>query len=891
MRAELPWNVAGIPPEAREAARAAARREGLSVGEWLTRRILHSFSGTEDDSIDLSYEHPAPSGVPLDSWGLPPSAASRRDSEDMLARVGRSETESNEAWRRIEEQLKGLGRRLDFSERSHSESNRALSRTAQEMNTSAREQAHAFEQLGKNIMGLHERLERLERSTPSAGLREAVKALHLGLSRLADQITSTANHSASQLVQVTDNLEKLAGHVGQIWEDADSADQLLNRRIDLTVQELDQRIQENEGTWDARLSQAEKAAQFSTNALDHALEKIEAAAAQRTADQAEIQRNAAQQEENVHRLEDSITRLETRLPGAQLEDRLQGIEHSVSGLTERLEQYGPAEKFDASLQAMSHRLEELEKEHAVLAAELLARVPQPQAAHEQEPIAQEQEPAAHEAVTEAASPLHAPPFTEPSAYEPPVDEPRVDEPLDDEPPAHEPPFGVSPHHNEPADAFAPPLQDFAVDVPQDQREDPFTSEFAGMFEEPVEPENFLAQARRSARAASEKAENEGRGRMSAFRWNQDAAEGEEKAKPRYLIPLIVALVVVLAAAAAFILSQRARVPEPMPAPKAAVPVTKIPTIPAPAGNRQLPTTPQTENQAGPAAGSAEDSNAQLSRPDAADSHPPAPVKQADVSTPTIKAVPVKPAPGNPMSVKPTPVESTSVQPAPIKPTTVKPVPANGTTRSTPSAAMDRVIKMVNAGNPTALAILGLRALDGTNGAQVNLPDAVKFLSQAAEKGQAVAQYRLGTLYERGQGVPVDSAKAMHWYEMAANQGNRKAMHNLAVAYAGGVAGKKNMTEAARWFARAAALGLSDSQFNLAVLYERGDGVPQSLADAYKWYSVAAVGGDAESKARIGVLQTQLGEADKATAGKSAAAFRATPLNRSTNVPPEPADLN
>ena len=40
MRAELPWNVAGIPPEAREAARAAARREGLSVGEWLTRRII-----------------------------------------------------------------------------------------------------------------------------------------------------------------------------------------------------------------------------------------------------------------------------------------------------------------------------------------------------------------------------------------------------------------------------------------------------------------------------------------------------------------------------------------------------------------------------------------------------------------------------------------------------------------------------------------------------------------------------------------------------------------------------------------------------------------------------------------------------------------------------------
>lgn len=39
MQSDLPWNVPGISPDAREAARAAARREGLSLGEWLTRRI------------------------------------------------------------------------------------------------------------------------------------------------------------------------------------------------------------------------------------------------------------------------------------------------------------------------------------------------------------------------------------------------------------------------------------------------------------------------------------------------------------------------------------------------------------------------------------------------------------------------------------------------------------------------------------------------------------------------------------------------------------------------------------------------------------------------------------------------------------------------------------
>jgi localization factor PodJL len=165
-----------------------------------------------------------------------------------------------------------------------------------------------------------------------------------------------------------------------------------------------------------------------------------------------------------------------------------------------------------------------------------------------------------------------------------------------------------------------------------------------------------------------------------------------------------------------------------------------------------------------------------------------------------------------------------------------------------------------------LTILGLRAADGTNGAPVNLPDAVKFLTQAAEKGQAVAQYRLGTLYERGQGVAADGAKAVHWYGLAAAQGNRKAMHNLAVAHASGSGSKKNMPEAARWFAKAASFGLSDSQFNLAVLYERGDGVPQSLVDAYKWYSIAAATGDAESKARMGVLQTQLGDGRRLSRG-------------------------
>ena len=810
MRAELPWNVAGIPPEAREAARAAARREGLSVGEWLTRRILRSFSGMEEEIPPMAYENRAPTGAPLDSWGLPPSANSRRDTEDMMARVNRSEHESNDAWRRIEDQLRGLGRRIDSSERTHSESNRVISRTAQEINISAREQAQAFDQLGLNVMALNERLERLERNNADTGIKEAVKALHQGLSRLADQITATANNSADQITQLTGNLEQLAARVGQGRVDAEDNHKLLIVRTEAAEQ---------------RLASAEKTAQFNTNALDHALEKIEASANQRATDQVENQRRFGQTEESINRLEDSIARLEMRLPDAAFERRLDSIEHSVSGIAERLENYDPKAQFDASMQALSHRLESLEKDHTDLVAETRAKLRSP-------------EPPAYEA---------PPP---PSAFEAP---PFAEAPYQD---AFAPPQVLAGYGAEGTDAFAPPQAPpgFAFDIPPEPASpDPFapaqefSPEFADTLETP-EADNFLTQARRSARAASEQAETERRGRFAGLRWNRaPAAEGEEKPRPRYIIPAALALITVLALAVGLMMTQRGTPAGDQTATRPAGDTGPTYSVPEPpsSDDTQFVVAPQAE-----APGDAEDFTSARSEPDG----PPAPpMQQRDV-----RNAPVKPVPDAPPAAR--------------------------------ASGVERVIQMANAGNPVALTILGLRALDGTNGSPINLPDAVRFLTQASEKGQAVAQYRLGTMYERGQGVPADGARAAQWYERSANQGNRKAMHNLAVAHASGAPGKKNMAEAARWFAKAAALGLSDSQFNLAVLYERGDGVPQSLLDAYKWYSIAAASGDAESKSRIAVLQTQLSDSDRATATKSAGTFHAAALNRSANVPPEPADL-
>src|SRR6516162_1121022 len=42
MKTGYPWRVTGIRPQARETAREAARRHGLSVGEWLNTVIIDS---------------------------------------------------------------------------------------------------------------------------------------------------------------------------------------------------------------------------------------------------------------------------------------------------------------------------------------------------------------------------------------------------------------------------------------------------------------------------------------------------------------------------------------------------------------------------------------------------------------------------------------------------------------------------------------------------------------------------------------------------------------------------------------------------------------------------------------------------------------------------------
>jgi uncharacterized protein len=61
------------------------------------------------------------------------------------------------------------------------------------------------------------------------------------------------------------------------------------------------------------------------------------------------------------------------------------------------------------------------------------------------------------------------------------------------------------------------------------------------------------------------------------------------------------------------------------------------------------------------------------------------------------------------------------------------------------------------------------------GVKLNSTEAAKWLREAAEQGNDLAQYVLGDLYSRGRGVTQDYAEAAEWYRKAAEQVEARAL--------------------------------------------------------------------------------------------------------------------
>ncbi|MCH7692462.1 MAG: sel1 repeat family protein [Proteobacteria bacterium] len=117
--------------------------------------------------------------------------------------------------------------------------------------------------------------------------------------------------------------------------------------------------------------------------------------------------------------------------------------------------------------------------------------------------------------------------------------------------------------------------------------------------------------------------------------------------------------------------------------------------------------------------------------------------------------------------------------------------------------------------------------------------ALRELRPLAEQGNANAQFFLGFMYDKGQGVPQDYAEAVKWYRKAAEQGHADAQFFLGYMYAQGDVVPQNYAKAVKWYRKAAEQDDAEAEYNLGFMYGNGQGVPQDYVQAHMWYNLAA----------------------------------------------------
>jgi hypothetical protein len=122
----------------------------------------------------------------------------------------------------------------------------------------------------------------------------------------------------------------------------------------------------------------------------------------------------------------------------------------------------------------------------------------------------------------------------------------------------------------------------------------------------------------------------------------------------------------------------------------------------------------------------------------------------------------------------------------------------------------------------------------------NFPEAFAWCQRAAHSKLAWAQYNLGLMYRKGEGVPQNDTEAARWYRLAAAQNFPEAQQKLAELYYFGQGVPLSYAQAASWYSKAANQGNAEAQFQLGHLYAVGQGVEHDYTQSRHWIREAAL---------------------------------------------------
>jgi len=177
-----------------------------------------------------------------------------------------------------------------------------------------------------------------------------------------------------------------------------------------------------------------------------------------------------------------------------------------------------------------------------------------------------------------------------------------------------------------------------------------------------------------------------------------------------------------------------------------------------------------------------------------------------------------------------------------------------------------LLKKARAGDVKAQEHMGDLHMDGS-GVVRNKVLAAMWYSKAANAGNALAQYKIGLMYLRFEGVPFaddNDTTAMMWLGKAAQNGEQAAFAHLYYYYGQVHPDPKKMSfwqgvedgldqsllkqqEKFKQLLQTAKQGDAVAQRRVALRYEKGRGIERDFAAAATWYKAAAELGDVRAQ--------------------------------------------
>ena len=159
-----------------------------------------------------------------------------------------------------------------------------------------------------------------------------------------------------------------------------------------------------------------------------------------------------------------------------------------------------------------------------------------------------------------------------------------------------------------------------------------------------------------------------------------------------------------------------------------------------------------------------------------------------------------------------------------------------------------------------------------DGIEKNEKKAVNWWRKAAEQGHAISQGLLGHAYDKGEGVQKDPSLAVFWYRKAAEQDVPLAQTVLAMCYNSGKGVQKDEVQAVYWFRKAAEQGFSEAQYWMGLCYSNGwgigkdeisylegIGVPKDNSQAVSWLQKSVKNGDSKANAYLAAAKKKMQE--------------------------------